>query len=39
MAIYTQWVQAVLYRYGAIQQWQVGVQIAESLLDLMCTNR
>ncbi len=28
-------VQEVLYRYGAIQQWQVGVQIAESLLDLI----
>lgn len=28
-------VQEVLYRYGAIQQWQVGVQIAENLLDLI----
>lgn len=28
-------IQEVLYRYGAIQQWQVGVQMAENLLDLV----
>lgn len=28
-------IQEVLYRYGAIQRWQIGVQMAESLLDLI----
>lgn len=27
-------IQEILYRYGAIQRWQIGVQMAESLLDL-----
>ena len=31
----TEIIQEVLYRYGAIQQWQVGVQMAENLLALM----
>lgn len=34
-AIDTEIIQEVLYRYGAIQQWQIGVQMAQSLLDLM----
>ncbi len=28
-------IQEVLYRYGAIQQWQIGVQMAQNLLDLV----
>lgn len=28
-------IQEVLYRYGAIQQWQIGAQMAENLLDLV----
>ena len=28
-------IQELLYRYGAIQQWSLGVQIAENLLDLI----
>jgi hypothetical protein len=31
----TEIIQEILYRYGAIQQWQVGVQMAENLLALM----
>lgn len=34
-AIDTEIIQEVLYRYGAIQRWQVGVQMAENLLDLI----
>jgi predicted nucleic acid-binding protein len=30
-------IQEILYRYGAIQQWQVGVQMAQNLLDLVPT--
>jgi len=30
-------IQEVLYRYGAIQQWQIGAQMAENLLDLVPT--
>jgi len=30
-------IQEILYRYGAIQQWQVGVQLARNLLDLVPT--
>jgi predicted nucleic acid-binding protein len=30
-------IQEVLYRYGAIQQWQIGVQMAQNLLDLVPT--
>lgn len=30
-------IQEVLYRYGALQQWQVGVKLAQSLLDLVPT--
>ena len=28
-------IQEVLYRYGAIQQWQIGVQMAQNLQDLV----
>lgn len=28
-------IQEVLYRYGAIQQWQIGAQMAKNLLDLV----
>ncbi len=28
-------IQEILYRYGAIQQWQIGVQMARNLLDLV----
>jgi hypothetical protein len=28
-------IQEVLYRCGAIQQWQIGAQLAENLLDLI----
>lgn len=28
-------IQEVLYRYGAMQQWQIGVQMAQNLLDLV----
>lgn len=28
-------VQEILYRYGAIQQWQIGVQMAQNLLALV----
>lgn len=28
-------VQEILYRYGAIQQWQIGVKMAQNLLDLV----
>ena len=31
----TEIIQEVLYRYGAIRHWQVGVQMAESLLELI----
>ncbi len=30
-------IQEVLYRYGAIQQWQIGAQMAQNLLDLVPT--
>ena len=30
-------IQEILYRYGAIQQWQVGEQMARNLLDLVPT--
>lgn len=30
-------IQEILYRYSAIQQWQIGVQMAQSLLDLVPT--
>jgi predicted nucleic acid-binding protein len=30
-------VQEILYRYGALQQWEVGVQMARNLLDLVPT--
>ena len=35
VAIDTEIIQEVLYRYGAIQRWQAGVQMAENLLDLI----
>lgn len=28
-------IQEVLYRYGAIGRWQIGVQLAQNLLDLI----
>lgn len=28
-------IQEILYRYGAIQQWQIGAQMAQNLLDLV----
>lgn len=31
----TEIIQEILYRYGAIQQWQVGAQMAENLLALV----
>ena len=31
----TEIIQEVLYRYGAIQQWPVGMQMAENLLALI----
>lgn len=30
-------IQEILYRYGAIQQWQIGVQMARNLLELVPT--
>jgi len=33
----TEIIQEVLYRYGALRQWSVGAQMAESLLDLVPT--
>lgn len=33
----TEIIQEILYRYGALQQWEVGVQMARSLLDLVPT--
>lgn len=30
-------IQGILYRYGAIQQWQIGVQMARNLLELVPT--
>ena len=33
--INTEIIQEVLYRYSAIQQWQLGAQMAENLLDLI----
>lgn len=30
-------IQEILYRFGAIRQWQVGVQMAENVLDLVPT--
>ncbi|MFO7683714.1 MAG: type II toxin-antitoxin system VapC family toxin [Chloroflexota bacterium] len=35
VVIDTEIIQEALYRYGAIQQWQIGVQMAENLLDLV----
>ncbi len=35
--INTEIIQEVLYRYGAIQQWQIAVQMAQNLLDLVPT--
>lgn len=37
VVIDTEVIQEVLYRYGAIQRWQIGVQMAENLLDLIPT--
>lgn len=34
-AIDTEIIQEVLYRYGAIERWQMGVQMAKNLLDLI----
>ncbi len=34
-AIDTEIIQEVLYRYGAIRQWRVGVIMAENLLDIV----
>lgn len=33
----TEIIQEILYRYGAIQQWQVGVRLAQNVLDLVPT--
>lgn len=30
-------IQEVLYRFGAIQQWQIGAQMAQNLLELVPT--
>lgn len=30
-------IREILYRYGALRQWQVGVQMAQNLLDLVPT--
>lgn len=30
-------IQEILYRFGAIQQWQIGVQMAENVLNLVPT--
>jgi uncharacterized protein len=35
VVIDTEIIQEALYRYGAIQQWQIGAQMAENLLDLV----
>lgn len=35
VAIDTEIIQEVLYRYGAIRQWRVGVTMAENLLDIV----
>lgn len=31
----TEIIQEILYRYGAIQQWQVGVKLAQNLMGLI----
>ena len=37
VAIDTEIVQEILYRYGALQEWQVAVEMARDLLDLVPT--
>ncbi len=34
-AVDTEIIQEVLYRYGAIHQWRIGVRLAESLLEIV----
>jgi len=36
-AIDTEIIQEVLYRYGALRQWRVGVSLAENLLEIVPT--
>lgn len=35
--ISTEIIQEILYRYGALNQWKVGVQMAQNLMDLVPT--
>jgi predicted nucleic acid-binding protein len=36
-AIDTEIIQEVLYRYGALRQWRIGVSLAENLLKIVPT--